>query len=568
MVFSFLNRCIWTPASSGTGDFVVNAPSQNGFTPAQCASPAVVGGGYYHYFAVNGAENEEGDGQYTAGTTTLSRLTIRTSSNSGSKVSFSAAPTVFMGGPVSLDMPTVIPATANMTWYVATTGSDSNLGTSGSPFLTVQHAVNVAAGYDYKNIYTATINVADGTYAANGSAPAVTLLRLTNYSAGLYPTLNGDTATPANCVISNTSGDAVTTAYGAIWNTQGFRLKSTSGSNSDLYAYNGLITITGAMDLAGNNILLRATAKGSIYGLSQAINVSSTSFANLSNQIQGASVILDNATVTFPVGGCTVSDYVVRALDQSVFGYPTFVNGSGVVGNKFFAANNSYIKTTITRANFPGNGIAHLDNYSWYSGDLGITLTDTNGNLLGDYNVSSVNSWTFSSSVSYFQSSSTAYTAFSLENTSAGGHVIYFGTNGSANTAPGSSFILDVSTGNYPIFWDTSANVGMWAVLGWGASFGGSFIIPTIDVGISRLAAGSLAVGNGAAGDKTGSITLKDVIFTPLTVATLPSASSALKGARAFVTDELAAVAFNTVATGGGSNNVPVFCDGTTWRIG
>lgn len=108
MVSSFVNRCIWAATSSGLGDFVVNAPSQNGFTPAQCASPAVVDGGYYHYFAVNGAENEEGDGQYTAGTTTLSRLTIRTSSNSGSKVNFSAPPTVFMGGPIASDIGIVV----------------------------------------------------------------------------------------------------------------------------------------------------------------------------------------------------------------------------------------------------------------------------------------------------------------------------------------------------------------------------------------------------------------------------------------------------------------------------
>jgi hypothetical protein len=43
-------------------------------------------------------------------------------------------------------------------WYVATTGSDSNEGTEASPFLTIQHAIDVCAGAGE------TIHVAEGTY--------------------------------------------------------------------------------------------------------------------------------------------------------------------------------------------------------------------------------------------------------------------------------------------------------------------------------------------------------------------------------------------------------------------
>ena len=51
------------------------------------------------------------------------------------------------------------------------------------------------------------------------------------------------------------------------------------------------------------------------------------------------------------------------------------------------------------------------------------------------------------------------------------------------------------------------------------------------------------------------------------TVATLPSASTAGAGARAFVTDANATTFASTVA-GGGSNKVPVTSDGTNWIIG
>lgn len=51
------------------------------------------------------------------------------------------------------------------------------------------------------------------------------------------------------------------------------------------------------------------------------------------------------------------------------------------------------------------------------------------------------------------------------------------------------------------------------------------------------------------------------------TVATLPSASTSGAGATLFVTDATATTFASTVA-GGGSNKVPVYSDGTNWKIG
>lgn len=52
-----------------------------------------------------------------------------------------------------------------------------------------------------------------------------------------------------------------------------------------------------------------------------------------------------------------------------------------------------------------------------------------------------------------------------------------------------------------------------------------------------------------------------------VTVATLPAAAAGLAGYRAFVTDANATT-FASIVAGGGSNGVPVYCDGTNWRIG
>lgn len=54
-------------------------------------------------------------------------------------------------------------------------------------------------------------------------------------------------------------------------------------------------------------------------------------------------------------------------------------------------------------------------------------------------------------------------------------------------------------------------------------------------------------------------------IRTTTTVASLPAAGT--KGRRSFVTDANATT-FASVVAGGGANNVPVYDDGTNWRIG
>ena len=55
--------------------------------------------------------------------------------------------------------------------------------------------------------------------------------------------------------------------------------------------------------------------------------------------------------------------------------------------------------------------------------------------------------------------------------------------------------------------------------------------------------------------------------LTVYTVATLPSATSSGMGARSFVSDATATT-FASVVAGGGANKVPVYSDGTNWKIG
>jgi hypothetical protein len=54
---------------------------------------------------------------------------------------------------------------------------------------------------------------------------------------------------------------------------------------------------------------------------------------------------------------------------------------------------------------------------------------------------------------------------------------------------------------------------------------------------------------------------------TPVTVANLSSAATAGVGSRSFVTDSSVSTFGSTVA-GGGSTKVPVYSDGTNWKVG
>jgi hypothetical protein len=54
---------------------------------------------------------------------------------------------------------------------------------------------------------------------------------------------------------------------------------------------------------------------------------------------------------------------------------------------------------------------------------------------------------------------------------------------------------------------------------------------------------------------------------TPVTVAQLSSAVISGAGARGFVTDSSVST-FGTTVAGGGSTKVPVYSDGTNWKVG
>jgi len=138
----FLDACGFNPASGGTGDFVVSAAVTGYQTPAGAGA---VNGAVYSYRAQSSdlSQWEIGYGAYATGTTTLARTTV-TASSTGSKVNFSAPPSVYVTAltadlddpwrqqPVGVPIPILDsitgvaqPPTGNPYRYIKLTASDS-----------------------------------------------------------------------------------------------------------------------------------------------------------------------------------------------------------------------------------------------------------------------------------------------------------------------------------------------------------------------------------------------------------------------------------------------------------
>lgn len=123
---------------------------------------------------------------------------------------------------------------------------------------------------------------------------------------------------------------------------------------------------------------------------------------------------------------------------------------------------------------------------------------------------------------------------------------------------------------------DASGNVifghpstGGYAILHGGTStyfnVGGSSILQAYSTGFRPVADNAITLGT--SGQAWQDVQAHKITTRPKTVATLPVGAA---GARSFVTDStvVAAGNFGAIVAGGGANGVPVYHDGTNWRIG
>jgi hypothetical protein len=136
------------------------------------------------------------------------------------------------------------------------------------------------------------------------------------------------------------------------------------------------------------------------------------------------------------------------------------------------------------------------------------------------------------------------------------------------NTAQGAFGAGSTVTNQYGFFGSSSLigatnNYGFYGAIAAGTGRWNTYMVGTA----ANYFAGGVSIGT-ATDAGAGNLFVTGVVkSTVYTVATLPSASASGSGARAFVSNALAPIFGATVVTGG-AVAVPVYSDGTNWKVG
>ena len=244
-------------------------------------------------------------------------------------------------------------ATESMLFYVSTTGSDSNPGTSGEPFATIQRAVDVSASYYWPLGTSPTIRVADGTY--NGT----TFLKML---MGDVPTFGSIILYPseiaANGILAAPFGEDVIGIFepGANWVFDFFTLVNGGGAGNNINA-NGSVSLSlYGFNFAGSpNNHINASEGVLIFAEDSEFNINSGAdqcflqFTNFSyfNGINSDFTFNDDPAIGGQVVSC--SDYSFADFTSA-----TFAGSVGGSATSFFLSQYSGIGASITRDEFPG----------------------------------------------------------------------------------------------------------------------------------------------------------------------------------------------------------------------
>lgn len=241
----------------------------------------------------------------------------------------------------------------NLDLYVATTGNDSNDGlSSGTPWLTLQHAWNVIFdNYDLQG-HVVTVHIANGTYTdgiqAIGRPPGQALA-----GSIVFSSTSGN---PAACIIDDTS-NVISAANGAALTIQGVTIGSSGG--------HGLVALDSGY-IVFSNLVFAGVPSGSyhIFAFNSSTIETTDNYAISGNAdihyfatrcgviyIHDTAVVTLTGTPAFAQEFVLTTDCGIASVDS---GSVTFTGGA--TGKRYLANLNGVIDTIGGGANyFPGS---------------------------------------------------------------------------------------------------------------------------------------------------------------------------------------------------------------------
>lgn len=293
---------------------------------------------------------------------------ITSAMNGGSPYSYAKYALVFYGGiayqsqiAANTDTPPTINwkpvdfrlrLTGNTSFYVATTGNNSNPGTVGLPWLTIQHAID----YLLDNVdlagFVATINVADGTYTDPVIVDAP-------FTGGGSVQLIGNTTTPANCIISTTSANAIAASNGAYISVGGFKLQTTTSGHGIQAFSGGHVIISGNMNFGTVAAAYRHVDLSNLAQVDFNANYTISGNAQCHIGMLQNSVVNLNGSITVTLTGTPAFSSQFVNANGLCFVYAVGITFTGAAtGSRYNVAQNGVINTDGGGANyFPGNSV-------------------------------------------------------------------------------------------------------------------------------------------------------------------------------------------------------------------
>jgi hypothetical protein len=237
--------------------------------------------------------------------------------------------------------------TANTTFYVSTTGSDSNNGlSSGTPWATLQHAYNtIQTTYDLAG-FVATIQLANGTYTANLSAVGP----LVGAQGASSLVINGSSATPSNVIISTPGNVCIGAASAAQLTVQNLEI---SGSTGLLAQFDGLILFNNLI-FGACTVSHASAVNGGVVQASGSYTISGSAAVHWF-VAQSGEIVVAGVTLTLS-GTLAFSSAFASASGLGDIVCPSNTFSGSATGIRYIAASNAVVNTNGAGASYlPGS---------------------------------------------------------------------------------------------------------------------------------------------------------------------------------------------------------------------
>lgn len=405
------------------------------------------------------------------------------------------------------------------------------------------------------NFITATQFVSN---IATGTAPLSiqSTTKVGNLNADLLDDLNSSTSNTGNTIVARDANGNVEGNYfignGSQLTGIDTSLISNGNSNVRVFANSNVTTsITGVANIlsvhANGITVIGTTTTNLINYTSNYVNIGVNTVINTSASSNAIAIGYDtvaNDISSIAIGkdakayvGATIIGYNSTSFNANTE-YATALGQGAAVANKAIAIG----AQTIAYGNTNG-GVA-LGYQAKIYGNSAICINGTGSNL--------------------FANTANSFVVKPIRNASSSNFLTYDSTTGEITYTSSPSFPSGTITANYIITTDLRVT---------GSGFFDTYCVPlannTANLGLTGQRWSQAFINNVTITSNltTSNITTNYEKTTSRTVANLANATTVGEGTRTFVSDANTTT-FYSIVGGGGSNKVPVFSDGTDWRVG